>query len=68
MVTIESKMTDAITGKKLVVNHNDDFLEVLSTNGIASVNLNWFTKRQINNLIGSLELYVDSRVTQGDSK
>ena len=62
MITIESKMTDAITNKKLIINHNDDLLEVLSTNGIASVNLNWFTTRQINNLIGSLESYIDSRV------
>ena len=62
MITIESKMTDAITNKKLIINHNDDLLEVLSTNGIASVNLNWFTERQINNLIGSLESYIDSRV------
>mgnify|MGYP003665945062 FL=1 len=62
MITIESKMTDAITNKKLIINHNDDLLEVLSTNGIASVNLNWFTERQIYNLIGSLESYIDSRV------
>lgn len=68
MITVQSKMTDIVTGKKLTINHDEDLLEVLSTNGIASVNLNWFTDRQINNLIGSLEFYVDSRINQGDSK
>ena len=62
MITIESKMTDVITNKKLIINHDDDLLEVLSTNGMASVNLNWFTERQINNLIGSLEIYINARV------
>ena len=61
MITVESKMTDAITNKKLIINHNDDLLEVLSTNGIASVNLNWFTTSQINSFIGSLQSYIDSR-------
>ena len=62
MITIESKMTDIITEKKLQLTHEDDLLEMISTNGIASVNLRWFTDRQINNLIGSLESYIDSRV------
>ena len=62
MITIESKMTDAVTEKKLVINHNEDSLEVLSTNGAASVNLRWFSDKQINELIGSLESYIDSRV------
>ena len=60
-VQIVSKMTDIVTNKKLEIKHDEDSLEMFSTNGIASVNLRWFTDSQINLLIGSLEFYVDSR-------
>ena len=62
MITLESKMRDIVTEKKLIVTHDEDLLEIFSTNGIASVNLRWFSAKQVNNLIGSLESYIDSRV------
>ena len=59
--TITSIMTDIVTNKKLAINHDEDLFEVISSNGIALVNLGWFTVKQINTLIVSLESYVDSR-------
>jgi len=58
---LTSKMVDVIFNKPLQVTVEDNMLVIVQpSGGVATANLNWFNKKQLNTLISVLEDIADN--------